>query len=118
MKNDTMAVWEKNGGLCYQGVIVNPGDWVKIDGTAWKVLGGGRSTGKSRAPFLWVSHERYGTSLFAPALVDTGPHKAPRPVEKKFVPVLEVANFPDIASLARAWISPEKWARFKREFAV
>ena len=130
MKNDKMTVFEKNGTLYYHGAIVSPGEYVKIEGVAWKVLGGGRSIGKSQAPFLWVRNERFGTSIFAPTLDAASPHRTPRPIEKEMVPKLQYPkpwrlqdaeslplnpDFSSIASLSKASVAPERWARFKKE---
>jgi hypothetical protein len=134
MKHSKSTVFEKDGTLYFQGAEVCPGDFVKIDGVAWKVLGGGRSTGKSQAAFLWVRNERFGTSIFSPTLDAQSPHRTPRPIEKEFVPKLQYTrpwknemtseslplspDFPSIASLGKARVEPERWIRFKKAMLV
>jgi len=123
MTKNNFTLVEKRGLMLFQGQPVRRGDQIEVDGVVWSVLGAGRSTGRSQAPFLWVRSERFGTSIFAPALEVASPHRTPRPIEKEAFPRLTyptsgVVDSATIADLAKAEISPDLLARFKKEIAT
>ena len=123
MMDGKSTLIEKNGLMLFQGLPVRRGDQIEVDGVMWNVLGAGRSTGRSQAPFLWVRSERFGTSILAPALDPHSPHRTPRPIEKETFPRLSyptsgVVDSATISDLTNAEISPAILARFKKEIAM
>jgi hypothetical protein len=129
MKTKTIGLTERRGVLYLQGVAITPRSYVKIDGVSWKVVGTGRSPGKSQALFLWVKHEQYGTTVFVPGLELLHPYRAPRPAEQEFVPKLSYAKsyrhsqpsetlplmpeYPQIAEKGKPHVAPQEWDEFK-----
>ena len=82
MKNESAVLIQKKGIWYLNDVVLQVGSQVTIDGVVWGVLAVGRSRSESQAPFMWIRNEQYGTTIYAPSIVEHRPRLKVYPREE------------------------------------